>query len=217
MIKTPKILPWILVGALAVLAIFLLVRKPSGPDEAYWVSRAEYDQNVADMEKGLQETFRLILERDKIIKQQDEFVALGQRKIMELEDAQKKTATDGRVLADENKRLKADAAAVIAANPAVRLLIENYDLRCENYEKQIFNLSQGWAEEKKVSEAKDVKILAITYQRDAWKKSWEDEHATRLVSDKLRIGLEKQVSNGKIWKWVAIGSNVLWGALAIAK
>jgi type II secretory pathway component GspD/PulD (secretin) len=121
------------------------------------------------------------------------------------------------VLADENKRLKADAAAVIAANPAVRLLIENYDLRCENYEKQIFTLAQAGAEKDKVIDAQGVEIVQLKYNYNDMKKAWEDEHAARLVSDNLRVGLERQVSNGKIWKWVAIGTNVIWGAIAVSR
>lgn len=194
-----KLLPWILAAGFGILALAALDRSCGGPDPAYWIARSEYDQQTADMTAGLEHAFGLIAERDKTIKLQDEFVALGQRKIMELEDKQKAQALAGRDLAAENVKLKQDAAAAIAANPAVRALVDNYDLRCANYEEQIFTLNARDAERLKILEAKDLKILAVEFQRNTYKKALDDSLALNKACDGLRLDLERSARRASTW------------------
>lgn len=198
--KTKTVLLIAIVSLLVGIFVGGFFGRSKGPDPDYWISRDEYNQTVKDMEAGLQESLRLIAERDKTIRLQDEFVALGQRKIIELEETQKADKAAGVKLKDENARLKADAQAAIDANPAVRALVANYDLRCENYEKQVFTLTQSGAEKDKVIEAKDIQIVALAYQRDTWKKEWDKEHKARLLSDNLRLDLEKDYKTSKFWE-----------------
>jgi hypothetical protein len=176
--------------------------KSKGPDPQYWVSREDYDQAAKDMEEGLQNAFAIIDERDKTIRLQNEFVALGQRKIIELESLQAVLVADGNKAKAETALLKRDASAAIAASPAVKALVDNFELRCENYENQVLNLSLSGKEKDGVIEAQAIQIVALAYQRDTWKKAWEDEHALRVVGDNLRLDLEHQYRASKFWAGV---------------
>lgn len=207
---------WLVLAALAGGLVGHLITKRGGPDPAYWVDRAEYDQQVKDMEAGLQESFRILAERDKLIRMQDEFVALGQRKIME----QQATIDAGRrrdaALTAELRELKtAEVVELLERYPALKAYDLAKDRLLASKDDLIFSLTLQSAEKDKVIDAQAVEILQLKYNYNDMKKAWEDEHATRLVGDKLRLDLERKYKAAGFWKWTAIITNAAWGAAAI--
>jgi hypothetical protein len=215
-VKTIRLWPVLLALAAGIL-IGYLVFHGGGPDPAYWVSKADYDQAVADMSDGLENVFAIVAARDATIKLQNEFVALGQRKIIELE-ATADTQTQVIAARDANlDRLRSDAQAAIAANPQVKALVDAYEAGRVEDKALIFTLKSGWEAEKAVSQAKDIKILALTDQRDTWKKTYEDEHALRLACESLNKSLESQYHKTKVATKVVIGAAAAAIIYGIAK
>jgi hypothetical protein len=188
----------------------------SGPDPAYWVSRAEYDQTVADMEDGLKHVFEIVAARDATIKLQDEFVALGQRKIME----QQVTIDAGRrreaAQTAELRGLRtAEVEELMERYPALKAYDLAKDALLDTKDELIFTLTMQGREKDGVIEAQAVEIVQLKYNYNDMKKAWESEHKTRLAGDALRLDLERQYKAAGTWKWIAIITNAAWGAAAI--
>lgn len=187
-----------------------------GPDPAYWVSRAEYDQQAKDMEAGLEESFRILAERDKVIKLQDEFVALGQRKIMEQQvtiDAQRRK--DAAQTAELRELRTAEVEELMERYPALKAYDLAKDALLETRAGLVFSLTQQGVEKDKVIEAQAIEIVQLKYNYNDMRKNWEDEHALRLVGDKLRLDLEHKYKASGFWKGVAIVTNIVWGGIAV--
>ena len=192
-----------------------IVLKSCGPDKAYWVERAKYDADVADATQKLGDALVIIAEKDLVIAKKDKDLVVRETRIDDLEAAAGRNAVKITALANETARLKADAQAVIDANPAVRALVDNFELRCVTYEKQIFTLTETVKEERGAKEDWIVKFDAkdIQYQ-EAWAYG-QREHGLRLTSDSLRLGLEKKLYRGKFWKVVALMEPPVFGILSL--
>lgn len=214
---------WITLVGMLILCLALVDRSCKDPSDEYWIAREVYDADVAQQQELLEEARILLTERDQIIAERDIELSAGNARIQELERSSRTQARTGRTLAEENSRLKRDAAAAIAANPAVRALIDSYDLRCANYETQIFTLEKKldeigipvaagenpetgetiWAyPEGSVTGNLQAKYVAAAEQRDIWKEAFDQEHALRLSGDELRLGLEKEWKRSKFWSAV---------------
>jgi len=189
----------------------------SGPDPDYWVSRADYDQSVKDMEAGLQHTFALIAERDKTIKLQDEFVALGQRKIIEqqgtIDTLRKKDATQ----AAELRELKtAEVVELLERYPALKAYDLAKDRLLATKDELIFTLTKQGAEKDAVIEAQGVEIVTLKYNYNDMKKAWKDEHNKRLDGDALRLDLERRYKTSRFWAAVGKYGLPIAGAVGYA-
>ena len=192
-----------------------IVLKSCGPDKAYWVERAKYDADVADATQKLGDALVIIAEKDLVIAKKDKDLVVRETRIDDLEAAAGRNAVKITALANETARLKADAQAVIDANPAVRALVDNFELRCVTYEKQIFTLSETVKEERGAKEDWIVKYDAKDVQyKEAW-AAYGREHGLRLTSDALRLGLEHKVYSGKFWKVVALMEPPVFGILSL--
>lgn len=230
-----KFLP--LIGALIIgVVLGALIFRPSGPDAAYWIARAAYDRDVQDRQDRLDNALGLIAEKDIEINEGD--VALAESAQI-ISDLQRKIGSGSQTIASQDReidRLRTDAAAAIAANPAVGALVNAYEVQLANCKSQIFNLSKqvkelGVPVEAGVDPATGEKLwaypqgtitnrlhgqfLAAVAQRDAWRAQYEEEHGLRLTCDSLRLNLEHQAGRGKFWKPAAITEALVIGALAI--
>jgi len=187
-----------------------------GPDPAYWVSKADYDQSVADMGAGLQRVFAIIAERDATIKLQDEFVALGQRKIIEQQGTIAVLHRKDAAQTAELRDLKtAEVQELLDRYPALRAYDLAKDRLIETKDALIFTLTQQGAAKDEVIEAQGVQIVQLKYNYNDMKKSWEAEHKMRLAGDALRLDLEHKYKASKFWKGAAVVTNLVWGAVAI--
>jgi len=192
-----------------------IVLKSCGPDKAYWVERAKYDADVKTQEQKTDMALAIIAEKNRTIAERDKTLKVRETRIDDLESQAGSNSVRIGALTREMAVLKANAQAVIDANPAVRALVENFELRCVGYEKQIFTLTSIIDEERMAKgdwiakyNAKDVQF------KEAW-AAYERERALRLTSDALRVGLEKKLYGGKFWKWVAIAEPPLFGILSL--
>jgi hypothetical protein len=210
-----KFLPWILVGALALGLLALIDRSCGGPDAKYWVKRAVYDKDVAARIAKTTEVLAMIKEAGQVIIDKDNDLAARESKIDELEAQTADYFTELDALAKETAALKANAAMVIAANPAVRALVDNFELRLAASDRQIFTLTATIEEERAAKADWIAKYDAAILQRDAWQGEYNDEHALRLTCDSLRLDLEKHAQGGKFWRTVAIIEPIVFGAIAI--
>jgi chromosome segregation ATPase len=201
-----KFLPWILIGALALGVLALIDRSCGGPDPAYWVKRADYDKDVAAQAAKTTEVLAMIKEAGQVIIDKDNDLAARESKIDELEAQTADYFTELDALAKETAALKANAAMVIAANPAVRALVDNFELRLAASDRQIFTLTATIEEERAAKADWIAKYDAAILQRDAWQGEYNDEHALRLTCDSLRLDLEKHARGGKLWSYVGKGS-----------
>jgi chromosome segregation ATPase len=211
--------------ALAILALgfgagYFTASKPNGPDPAYWIERSAYNRDLALANSQTQASLAIIAERDQKNAELLSCLATAKQKISDLKAASASQSLTGRELSEQNARLKADAQAAIDANPALRALIDNFDLRCANYESQLSLLAQQISElEHGLSAAQELG-LSIQTQRDEWKANYEREHALRLTSDALRLGLEKKTRSNNLWSKVGKASAfglAIWGGAKIAK
>jgi len=192
-----------------------IVLKSCGPDEAYWVERAKYDADVKTQEQKVGAALAIIADKDKVIAVKDKDLVARETRIDDLESQAGSNSVRIGALTRETAVLKANAQAAIDANPAVRALVENFELRCAGYEKQIFTLV-GIIDEERAAKgdwiakynAKDVQY------KEAW-GAYEREHGLRLTSDALRVGLERKLYGGKFWKIVALVEPPVFAALSL--
>lgn len=199
-----KLIPYLLCLLVGGVAGSLITLKSCGPDKAYWVERAKYDADVKIQEQKVDAALVVIADKDKVIAERDKTLEVRETRIDDLEYQAGSNSVRIRALTKETAVLKANAQAAIDANPAVRALVENFELRCVAYEKQIFTLV-GIIDEERMAKgdwiakynAKDVQF------KEAW-AAYEREHGLRLTSDALRLGLEKKLYGGKFWKIVAL-------------
>ena len=210
-----KIIPCLICLLVGGAAGSFITLKSCGPDKAYWVERAKYYSDVKVQEQKVEDALAIIADKDLIIAEKDKDLAARETKIDDLEYTAGTNAVRIGALTRETAVLKADAQAVIDANPAVRALVENFELRCVAYEKQIFTLTGIINEERAAKgdwiakyNAKDVQF------KEAW-AAYEREHTLRLWSDSLRLGLEKKLYGGKFWKVVALAEPPLFGILSL--
>jgi len=202
----------LLVGAAAGSIITL---KSCGPGKAYWIERSKYDADVLTANQKFEDALVIIAEKSLVIAEKNKVLAVRETRIDDLEVAAGRNAVKITALANETARLKTDAQVVIDANPAVRALVDNFELRCVTYEKQIFTLSETVKEERGAKEDWIVKYDAKDVQyEEAW-AAYGREHGLRLTSDALRLDLEKKLYGGKFWKWVAISEPAVFAAITI--
>lgn len=207
---------FVLLAFLAGILVGHLVTRRGGPDPAYWVERAEYDQDAKDWAAGLEESFRILAERDKVIRMQDEFVALGQRKIIEQQgtiDAQRKK--DAAQTAELRELRTAEVEELLERYPALKLYDSAKDRLLGTKDELIFTLTQQGAEKDKVIEAQAVEIVQLKYNYNDMRKNWEGEHKLRLRGDGLRLDLERKYRASKFWRGFALITNVVWGGVAL--
>jgi hypothetical protein len=212
---------WVIVVASLAIAVVSVYRSCRPIDEDYWVPRKKYDADSKDWAQKVSAALGVIAGKDNIIVEKDASIALRDFEISKLKVDLAGQAHEGDDLAAENAKLKADAQAVIDANPAIRKLIENYDLRCANYENQIFTLKKVVDEHVKAREDLGVQVVTLKYQRDTFKKMWEQEASLRAVSDSLRLNLESKYKASRFWtalgKWGPPVSFVVGVVVGVAK
>ena len=202
----------LLVGAAAGSIITL---KFCGPGKAYWIERSKYDADVLTANQKFEDALVIIAEKSLVIAEKNKVLAVRETRIDDLEVAAGRNAVKITALANETARLKTDAQVVIDANPAVRALVDNFELRCVTYEKQIFTLSETVKEERGAKEDWIVKYDAKDVQyEEAW-AAYGREHGLRLTSDALRLDLEKKLYGGKFWKVVALVEPPVFGILSL--
>lgn len=210
-----KLIPYLLCLLVGGVAGSFITLKSCGPDKAYWIERAKYDADVKAQEQKVDAGLAVIADKDKVIADKDKDLVVRETRIDDLESQAGSNAVRIGALTKETAVLKANAQAVIDANPAVRALVENFELRCVGYEKQIFTLV-GIIDEERMAKgdwiakynAKDVQY------KEAW-GAYEREHGLRLTSDALRIGLERKLYGGKFWKIVALAEPAVFAALSL--
>ena len=232
-----KALPVAIVSfALGVALGAIVVLKSCGPDKAYWVERAVYDRDAKERQDRLDNALGLLAEKE--IERQEERAATtaANERVIELE---RQASAGSQAIAErdlELETLKVDAAAVIAANPAVKRLFEAYELGRKEDKAQIFTLKAQIAElgipiengtdpvtGKKLwlyppgttTGGLYAEILTTQEERDIWHRQYLEEHGLRLTSDALRLGLEKKLYGGKFWKIVALVEPPVFAALSL--
>jgi len=230
-----KLLPLIIVFALGMAIGAGIVLKSCGPDKAYWIERAVYDRDVKARDDSYAAAMGLVAEKDIVISESAAALSKSAEKVTDLE---RMIMAGSQAVASQDReieRLKTDASAVIAANPAIKALVNAYEVQIANYKSQVFSLAQqvqelGVPQEAGTDPQTGEKIwiypegtitfqlhrqlLATAAQRDAWHAQYEEEHGLRLSCDSLRLGLEKKLYGGKLWKYIALGETTIFGAIA---
>jgi hypothetical protein len=213
-----------------------IVLKCCGPDEAYWVKRAAYDRDVKDRQDKFDNAMGLLAEKEIERLEQQAATSAANERVHELE-LQAAAAAQTRAERDlEIEELKTDAAAAIAASPAVKRLVDAYELGRAEDKAQIFTLKEQIAKlGVPIENGQDpltgkplwlyppgsitgglyAEILTTREEREIWHRQYGEEHGLRLTSDALRLGLEKKLYGGKFWKYVALGEPVIFGIITI--
>jgi hypothetical protein len=232
-----KLLPAVLIAFAIGAAIgSFITLKSCGPDKGYWVERAVYDRDAKDRQDRLDNALGLLAEKEIERLEQQAATSAANERILDLE-LQASAAAQGRAERDlEIKELKTDAAAAIAANPAIRRLVEAFELGRSEDHAEIFTLKKQIAElgipiENGTDPATGKKrwlyppgtttgglyaeILTTREEREIWKKQYGEEHGLRLTSDSLRVGLERKLYGGKFWKIVALVEPPIFASLSL--
>lgn len=216
-----------------------VVFKACGPDPGYWIKRTVYDRDVQDRQDQLNNALGLLAEKEIERLEEQAATAAANERILELE---RQASAGARAIAARDAQLeilRADAEAAIAANPAIRALVDAYELGRREDKAQIFTLSQTIAElGLPIENGTDpvtgkklwlyppgtttgglyAEILTTREEREIWKTQYGEEHTLRLDGDTLRIGLEHSVYSGKFWKAVGKGATiagVVWGGIEL--
>jgi len=216
-----------------------VVFKACGPDADYWIKRAVYDRDAKDRQDRLDNALGLLAEKE--IERQEEQAATmaANERVLELEH-QASAAAQGRAERDlEIEALKTNTAAAIVANPAIRRLVDAFELGRAEDHAEIFTLKAQIAElgipiengtdpetGKKLwlyppgttTGGLYAEILTTREEREIWHGQYFEEHTLRLDGDALRIGLEHKVYSGKFWKAVGKGATiagVVWGGIEL--
>jgi len=235
--KTPvvAIIAFALGAALGAGVVF----KACGPDADYWIKRAVYDRDVQDRQDRLDNALGLLAEKEIERQEEQAATAAANERILDLEH---QASAGAQAIAErdlEIETLKVDAQAVIAANPAVKRLVDAFELGRKEDKAQIFTLKAQIAElgipiengtdpetGKKLwlyppgttTGGLYAEILTTREEREIWRGQYFEEHTLRLDDDALRIGLEHKVYAGKFWKAVGKGAvitGVVWGGIEL--
>lgn len=194
---------------------WFLAHKLAGPDPAYWIERGEHEAAIEAQDEALAAGLALVAEMDALIAERDGALAAREARIRELGGEAARNALEREEMAREAAALRADAQAAIDASPAVRALVENFELRLAAAERQIFTLSATIEEERAGTADWILKYDAAVTQRDEWRRQYEQERALRLSGDSLRLGLEKKLYRGDAWKWIALAEPVVFGLIVL--
>lgn len=209
-----KALPWLLALVAGVAIGYFATR--GEPDAAYWVSRQQYDRDVEAQEARVAAVVKDSAEKDKVIAAEQAKARAAREERARLEVELGKQHQEDAALAGENGRLKTELQPVIDANPKLRELIRNYDLRLFNKDAQIFNLTQQRDQARTEAKANFDSYLAAASQAASWKTSFQDEHKQRLNGDALRLDLERKYKTSKFWAAVGKWGPPIAGALGYA-
>ena len=216
-----------------------VVFKACGPDADYWIKRAVYDRDAKDRQDRLDNALGLLAEKEIERQEEQAATSAANERVLELE---RQASAGARAIAARDAQLevlRADAETAIAANPAIRALVDAYELGRREDRAQIFTLKAQVAElgipiENGTDPATGKKlwlyppgtttgglyaeILTTREEREIWKTQYGEEHKLRLDGDTLRIGLEHKVYSGKFWKAVGKGATiagVVWGGIEL--
>ena len=231
-----KLLVPVLCLILGAAAGSIITLKACGPDKAYWIERAVYDRDVKDRQDRLDNALGLLAEKEIERQEEQAATAAANERVLELERQASAAAQDRAERDLDIETLKTDAAAAIAANPAIRRLVDAFELGRAEDRAEIFTLKKQIAElglpipngtdpvtGKKLwlyppgttTGGLYAEILTTREEREIWKKQYGEEHDLRLDGDALRLGLEKKLYGGKLWKYIALGETTIFGAIYI--
>ena len=211
-----NLLPWALAGFLALGCLALLDRSCAGPDPAYWVERAKYDQAVKNAAaKDAQAAAELVAAKAIAA----EIIAAKDREIKEIIAASSKPSTaeqaKDRKISElqakvESLEAQGDLAGALAASKAENSAwAEKFSLAERRHQDSLSALNNAW--QVKFDAQVETSNIEIGY----WKDKYDREHGLRLTSDSLRLGLEKKLYGGKFWKWLALGEPVVFGIISV--
>lgn len=212
-----------------------VVFKACGPDPAYWIERAVYDRDAKDRQDRLDNALGLLAEKEIERLEEQAATSAANERVLELE-RQASAAAQTRAERDlEIEALRTDAAAAIAANPAIRRLVEAFELGRAEDHAEIFTLKAQIAElgipipngmdpttgkplwlypPGSITGGLYAEILTTREEREIWKTQYGEEHKLRLDGDVLRLGLERRVFPGKFW--TAVGKGTAIGLIVFA-
>lgn len=213
------------ISGLAVVLLFAagfftghIVTKTAGPDEDYWVKRADYDAAVAERDLKLEAALEDVAAKDQVIVSTQQEAQAAKAEQERLEGVLQAQRLEDRQLEAENERLRTEVQPLIDANPKLRELIRSFDLRLFNKDAQIKTLTQERDQARIESAANYTSYVAAAGQAATWKKQYDDEHALRLSGDALRLGLEDKYKTSRFWaslgKWgppAAFGLGLILG------
>jgi hypothetical protein len=211
-----NLLPWALAGFLAIACLALLDRSCAGPDPAYWVEKAKYDQAVKNAAaKDAQAAAELVAAKAIAA----EIIAAKDREIKEIIAASSKPSpaeqAKDRKISElqakvESLEAQGDLAGALAASKAENSAwAEKFSLAERRHQDSLSALNNAW--QVKFDAQVETSNIEIGY----WKDKYNREYGLRLTSDSLRTKLEGQVSRGEFWKWVALGEPVVFGLIRI--
>lgn len=175
--------------------------KTLGPDPAYWIKKEIYDRDLKKREADLSAALEIIDAKDATIAENDVLISQKDKEIDKLKTDDAAISSTIAALDAQNKTLRTNAAAAIAANPAVRALVEDQDAHIAGYKNLVITLRSRISEERNRANLMGEKFVAAAYQRDIWKKQYEDEHALNIVANGLIADNEKRLSSNKFWKY----------------
>lgn len=183
-----------------------VVLKSCGPGKAYWIERAKYDAEIKVRDAAIVESAarQAALEAEKVALQGA------------VESAQAAIDVKLCAIADRDKRIaELEAAEPVAPELETHPLVINLRAQIAEW-KGKFSLAQGAIVEKdKIIFSLRGQLAVQMKLTEEWKANYEREYALRLTSDGLRLGLEKKLYGGKIWKTVALVEPPVFGILAM--
>lgn len=140
-----KAAPWLALGAVILWTILSIRSCTRDPDPKYWMKVAVHEEAMKAAAVAHQQSLAEInaLKTDNALKDID--IIDKAKQIWALGSHASTVANENAGLAAENKRLREDAAAAIAASPALQALIANFDLQIKGKDEQIFDLTMQLA------------------------------------------------------------------------
>lgn len=200
-----KLLPYLICLLIGALSGAFITLKSCGPDKAYWVERAAYDQAVKD---AAEKDALAAAELADVKATAARIIAAKNREIAEIIASSSKpspaeAAKDVRIAELEEQvaehEAQGDLAGALAASKAENSAwAEKFSLAERRHQDSLSALNNAW--QVKFDAQVEASNKGIAY----WKDKAEKAEALRLTSDALRIGLEKKLYGGKFWKTVAL-------------
>jgi len=199
----------ILVAILAFSTAYFARQAHKKPDPVTYVTIEKYNADVKARDQKLEASLVIIKQKDQVIAQKDKDLAAREARIGDLNKAAAASVLERDALAKETAVLKSNAAEAIAANPAVRALVDNYEFRIAAYDRQVFTLTRTIEEER----AAKADLISKYDAKDAQYKEamtmYTNEHGLRLSSE----ALVKKLTPKKWETWVKWGERAFFYAL----
>ena len=215
--------PALIVFAFLFLALFVIERACSSPDEKYFELKGQYQSYKEETEKEQQEAQKQEREKEAEIAKKEAEISNLKDKILDLEEERGEIAKKDSEKASRIKELEAQRVPLVDKD----LIIANQDLQITEWKERFFNEREDkntvikqrdfWA---RIAFKQYAKYTGEKEISRSWKEQLEREKSLRILAEDLNKQNEKRFNRlkfGSTVKTILIVGSVIAGGYVILK